>query len=105
MVSVLLFEGKNELTPREASTQAAAATLTALPATPAAPGQVPPIIVNPSPVVVVAPPPAKTKSKKHTSRIHQKFNKLGNRMSEAPPRVDRIGRSGAGALRVCERIG
>jgi hypothetical protein len=68
-----------------ASAQATVSALTAATpgATAAAPSQVPPIIVNPSPVVVVSPPPPK--AKKHSSRLHQMFNRIGNRVSEARP--------------------
>lgn len=51
----------------------------------AARGQVPSIVVNPSPVVVVSPPPTKAKPKQHTSRFHQMLNRIGNRMSAAVP--------------------
>ena len=71
-----------------ASSQAAVSTLTSATSSlmnQSTPGQMPSIIVNPSPVVVVSPPPTKTKPKKHTSRIHQMFNRIGNRMSQAIP--------------------
>ncbi len=65
-------------------TQQAAVAGAALPALPPQiAGQAPTIVVNPSPVTVIAPPSTNAKKKKHTSRIHQMFNRLGNRASAA----------------------
>jgi hypothetical protein len=49
---------------------------------PAAPSQLPTIVVNPSPVTVIAPPSTNAK-KKHTSAIHRMLSRFGNRMDSA----------------------
>ena len=47
-------------------------------------GQLPTIVVNPSPVVLIPSSSAPAK-KKRTSRVHQMINRLGNRASQAMP--------------------
>ena len=48
--------------------------------------QMPNILVNPSPVIVVAHPPADAKKKQQPkSRLHKMMNSLGNRISQAIP--------------------
>jgi len=73
-------------TPAPGSAAATAANLAAVapPLTTQSTGQVPTILVNPSPVVVI-PSSATPEKKKHTSRIHQMLNRLGNRVSQALP--------------------
>ena len=45
-----------------------------------------PIVVTPSPIVVISPPQTNAKKKQdHNSRLHKMFNRLGNRMSQAIP--------------------
>jgi hypothetical protein len=46
-----------------------------------------PIVVTPSPIVVISPPPTDLKKKQqhNKSRMHQMFNRLGNRISQAVP--------------------
>ncbi len=53
---------------------------------PSTTGQAPTILVNPSPVIVVAHPPESTKKQqKPKSRFHKMMNSIGNRLSEAMP--------------------
>jgi hypothetical protein len=48
--------------------------------------QMPKILVNPSPVIVVSPPPTDAKKKQQPkSRLHKMMNSLGNRISQALP--------------------
>ena len=64
-----------------------AAAATAARSALSSPGQVPPIVVTPSPIVVVSPPPTdpKKKHQHNKSRMQQMFNRLGNRISQAVP--------------------
>jgi hypothetical protein len=72
--------------PPPGSTTTAAANLSAIatPAVPQATGQVPTIVVNPSPVMLI-PSAATPQKKKRKSHIREMLNKVGNRVSSAMP--------------------
>jgi hypothetical protein len=74
--------GTNQTTAATPNIAALATTL----ASQSAAAQAPNILVNPSPVIVVAHPPTDTKKKQqHQSRLHKMMNSLSNRISQALP--------------------
>ncbi len=75
----------SEASPSNSQAQNVAALATTIAPQPTS-AQTPNILVNPSPVIVVAHPSADTKKKQQPkSRLHKMMNSLGNRISQALP--------------------
>jgi hypothetical protein len=69
----------------QAPAAGSAAAAVAIPAPPPPPAAAaPPIVINPSPVVLIPSSPA-PQQRKHESRIHKMFNRLGNRVGASAP--------------------
>jgi hypothetical protein len=75
----------SNLAPGSAATAAANLSAITPPLASQVAGQMPTIVVNPSPVVVIPTGDTPKTKKKHNSRIGQMFNRLGNRVSQAVP--------------------
>ena len=80
-----LLTGQPVPTTVSAATAAAKVPPIAMPAASQVAGQLPTIVVNPSPVMLIPTGDTPKTKKKHNSRIGQMFNRLGNRMSQAVP--------------------